>query len=129
MNPFRNCLKRLEVSPCDDSTDVDGIYSLPSHLSDGAKRLISKMLITNSEERATIPQIFDDPWFKLELPDYLDPTGATQRVPFPVATKGRKSSIEVDEAIVAKVAEVFHFLTPLIPEPWILCRRSCRLSI
>ena len=39
---------------------VDGIYSMPSHLSEGARRLISKMLVTNSEERATIPQIFDD---------------------------------------------------------------------
>src|ERR1700738_3142614 len=85
----------------------DGIYTLPSHLSDGAKRLISKMLITNSEERATIPQIFDNPWFQVDLPDYLNPAGSTQRVPFPVPTKTRDKSIEVDEAIVAKVAEVY----------------------
>jgi hypothetical protein len=64
------------------------------------------MLITNSEERATIPQIFDNPWFQVDLPDYLKPPGDPQRVPFPVTTKGRDKSVEVDEAIVAKVAEV-----------------------
>lgn len=91
-----------------DDADEDGIYSLPNHLSEGAKRLISKMLITNSEERATIAQIFDDPWFQVDLPDYLKPAGDPQRVPFPVTTQGRDRSIEVDEAIVSKVAEVVH---------------------
>ena len=61
------------------------------------------MLITNSEERATIPQIFDDPWFKVDLPDYLNLAGAAQLVP----TKGRETqSQQLDETIVAKVAEV-----------------------
>ena len=75
---------------------------MPSHLSDGARRLIAKMLITNSEERATIPQIFDDPWFKADLPDYLNLAGATQVVP----PKGRETQSQLDETIVAKVAEV-----------------------
>lgn len=76
---------------------------MPSHLSDGARRLIAKMLITNSEERATIPQIFDDPWFKVDLPEYLNLAEAAQVVP----TKGReKQSQQLDETIVAKVAEV-----------------------
>jgi hypothetical protein len=64
------------------------------------------MLITNSEERATIPQIFDNPWFQVDLPDYLNPAGAEKRVPFPVTTKDKDKSVEVDQAIVAKVAEV-----------------------
>lgn len=76
---------------------------MPSHLSDGARRLIAKMLITNSEERATIPQIFDDPWFKVDLPDYLSPAGTAQVL----QPKGRETQSQLDEAIVAKVAEVF----------------------
>jgi carbon catabolite-derepressing protein kinase len=75
---------------------------MPSHLSDGARRLIAKMLITNSEERATIPQIFADPWFKVDLPDYLIPTGTTQLT----TPKGRETQSQLDESIVAKVAEV-----------------------
>src|ERR1700685_288015 len=60
MNLSRNCSKRLEVNffPKRLVVIVDGIYSMPSHLSEGARRLIAKMLVTNSEERATIPQIF-----------------------------------------------------------------------
>ena len=60
------------------------------------------MLITNSEERATVPQIFDDPWFKVDLPDYLNPAGAAELLP----SKGSEKPVQVDEAIAAKVAEV-----------------------
>src|SRR5579871_3595522 len=61
-----------------DMLRIDGIYSMPSHLSEGARRLIAKMLVTNSEERATIPQIFDDAWFKVELPEYLNIASTAQ---------------------------------------------------
>lgn len=82
---------------------IDGIYSLPSHLSEGARRLIAKMLITNSEERATVPQIFEDPWFKIDLPDYLNPAAAAELL----TPKGSEKPLQVDEAIAAKVAEVY----------------------
>ncbi len=82
---------------------ADGIYSLPSHLSDGARRLIARMLVTNSEERATVPQIFEDPWFKVDLPDYLNPAGSAELL----APKGSEKPLQVDEAIATKVAEVF----------------------
>jgi carbon catabolite-derepressing protein kinase len=84
---------------------------MPSHLSEGARRLISKMLITNSEERATVPQIFDDPWFKVDLPDYLNPASAAAHLHPP---QGRENANQLDETIVAKVAEVnstINFLT------------------
>jgi carbon catabolite-derepressing protein kinase len=83
---------------------IDGIYSLPSYLSEGAKRSIGKMLVTNSEERATIQQIFDDPWFQVDLPEYLIPatTGHIQ------GQQGRENATtQLDEGIVTKVAEVF----------------------
>jgi hypothetical protein len=76
---------------------------MPSHLSEGARRLISKMLVTNSEERATIPQIFDDAWFKVDLPEYLKPPGTAQ------LSKPRSRdqlTKEIDEAAVSKVADV-----------------------
>ena len=73
---------------------------MPGYLSEGARRLIGKMLVTNSEERTTIPQIFDDPWFKIDLPEYLSIASSTQ---FP---KGGNSKPRLDEAVVAKVAEV-----------------------
>ena len=75
---------------------------MPVHLTEGARKLISKMLVTNSEERATIPQIFDDPWFKVDLPDYLKTAGGAQ-IP---TQKGKEPQSDLDEAIVAKVAEV-----------------------
>ena len=85
---------------------VDGIYSMPSHLSEGARRLIAKMLVTNSEERATIPQIFEDPWFKVDLPDYLIPAGGT---PLPPPNSPKDPQSHLDETIIAKVAEVSLF--------------------
>jgi len=85
---------------------VDGIYSLPNHLSEGARRLIAKMLITNSEERATVPQIFEDPWFKVDLPDYLNPAASAELL----TPKGSEKPLQVDEAIAARVAEVLEAL-------------------
>jgi len=40
-----------------------GQYRLPSFLSDGAKHLISRMLVVNPEQRVTIKDIINDPWF------------------------------------------------------------------
>lgn len=76
---------------------------MPSHLSEGARRLIAKMLVTNSEERATIPQIFEDPWFKVDLPDYLNHAGGT---PLPPPKSPKDPQSHLDETIIAKVAEV-----------------------
>ena len=75
---------------------------MPSYLTDGAKRLIGKMLVTNSEERATIQQIFVDPWFRVDLPEYLLPTpmGHTPGQP------EWENATQLNEAVVAKVAEV-----------------------
>ena len=100
---------------------------MPSHLSDGARRLIAKMLITNSEERATIPQIFDDPWFKVDLPDYLTPSGAVQLAP----PKGRETQSQLDENIVTKVAEVRrnNKAALTVIESRILLRRRHRLPL
>jgi hypothetical protein len=62
------------------------------------------MLITNSEERATIQEIFEDKWFQVDLPDYLkNPAQNAQIIP----PKSRQKPTKIDETIAAKVAEVY----------------------
>lgn len=48
-----------------------GIYTLPSHLSAGARDLIPRMLIVDPMKRMTIPEIRAHPWFQAHLPRYL----------------------------------------------------------
>ncbi|KAL3526549.1 hypothetical protein ACH5RR_011205 [Cinchona calisaya] len=48
-----------------------GIYTLPSHLSAGARDLIPRMLIVDPMKRITIPEIRVHPWFQAHLPRYL----------------------------------------------------------
>ncbi|KAI3994680.1 hypothetical protein MKX01_002296 [Papaver californicum] len=53
------------------SAPEGGIYSLPSHLSAGARDLIPRMLVVNPMKRMTIPEIRQHPWFQAHLPRYL----------------------------------------------------------
>ncbi|KAJ9505516.1 hypothetical protein QJQ45_021086, partial [Haematococcus lacustris] len=48
-----------------------GIYTLPSHLSPGARDIIPRMLLVDPLKRITIPEIRQHPWFTLHLPRYL----------------------------------------------------------
>ncbi|PWA50376.1 SNF1-like kinase [Artemisia annua] len=48
-----------------------GIYTLPSHLSPGARDLIPRMLVVDPMKRITIPEIRMHPWFQAHLPRYL----------------------------------------------------------
>ncbi|KAI3824075.1 hypothetical protein L1987_05522 [Smallanthus sonchifolius] len=48
-----------------------GIYTLPSHLSPGARDLIPRMLVVDPMKRITIPEIRLHPWFQAHLPRYL----------------------------------------------------------
>lgn len=50
-----------------------GIFTLPDHLSEGTKDLISGMLRVHQATRLKIRQIRDHPWVGVELPDYLFP--------------------------------------------------------
>ncbi|KAH3899445.1 probable Carbon catabolite-derepressing protein kinase [Saccharomycodes ludwigii] len=51
----------------------NGVYTLPKFLSPGASNLIKRMLIVNPLNRITIHEIFQDEWFKVDLPEYLLP--------------------------------------------------------
>ncbi|GMI92727.1 SNF1 kinase homolog 10, SNF1-RELATED PROTEIN KINASE 1.1 [Hibiscus trionum] len=48
-----------------------GVYSTPTHLSAGARDLISGMLLVDPMRRMTIPDIRRHPWFQAHLPRYL----------------------------------------------------------
>lgn len=50
-----------------------GTYAVPTWMSQGARDLIKKMLAVNPVQRATIDEIRQDPWFKTDLPAYLEP--------------------------------------------------------
>jgi 5'-AMP-activated protein kinase catalytic alpha subunit len=70
-----------------------GIYTLPSHLSPGARDLIPRMLVVDPMKRVTIPEIRQHPWFQAHLPRYL-------AVPPPDTVQQAK---KIDEEILQEV--------------------------
>ncbi|XP_048136211.1 SNF1-related protein kinase catalytic subunit alpha KIN10-like isoform X2 [Rhodamnia argentea] len=48
-----------------------GVYTLPSHLTTGARDLIERMIVVDPLKRITIPEIRQHPWFLANLPYYL----------------------------------------------------------
>ncbi|MBA0740837.1 hypothetical protein Gogos_014022 [Gossypium gossypioides] len=58
-----------------------GVYTIPSHLSPGARDLIARILIVDPTKRLTIPGIRQHPWFQPYLPRYLavSPPDTTQQ--------------------------------------------------
>lgn len=55
----------------------NGVYTLPHDLSQGAKNLLTRMLVVNPLNRITIHEIIEDEWFKVGFPDYLKPGSFT----------------------------------------------------
>lgn len=50
---------------------AQGQYAIPNYLSQGAVRLIKKMLVVNPVHRITVQEIRLDPWFNQDLAQYL----------------------------------------------------------
>ncbi|XP_076942814.1 SNF1-related protein kinase catalytic subunit alpha KIN10-like [Bidens hawaiensis] len=73
-----------------------GIYTLPSHLSPGARDLIPRMLVVDPMKRITIPDIRLHPWFQAHLPRYL-------AVPPPDSMQQAK---KIDEDILLEVGKM-----------------------
>ena len=63
-----------------------GAYSTPDYLSRPVAQLIEKMLTVDPLKRATIKDIREHDWFKVNLPDYL----------FPKPTPENLSIIDID---------------------------------
>lgn len=70
-----------------------GIYSIPSHVSPGARDLLSKMLVVDPLKRASISQVMQHSWYRQHLPLYLS-LSAEQQI---------AQTQALDEAVVAKV--------------------------
>ncbi len=83
----------------------DGLYRLPSYLSDGSKDLIGKMLITDPVRRITAEEIRRHPWFRRNLPEYI------ARGPDP-----RRGIITVQQDILARVATMMNYAPEKIAE-------------
>ncbi|XP_018488830.1 SNF1-related protein kinase catalytic subunit alpha KIN10 [Raphanus sativus] len=73
-----------------------GIYTLPSHLSAGARDLIPRMLVVDPMKRVTIPEIRQHHWFQAHLPRYL-------AVPPPDTAQQAK---KIDEEILQEVVSM-----------------------
>eukprot|EP00249_Psilotum_nudum_P020467 c27717_g1_i3 orf=184-1776(-) len=73
-----------------------GIYTLPSHLSPGARDLIPRMLLVDPMKRVTIAEIRQHPWFQHHLPRYL-------AVPPPDTIRQAK---RIDEDILQEVVKM-----------------------
>ena len=70
----------------------NGVYTLPSYLSQGARYLLTRMLVVNPLNRITIREILEDDWFKQNLPEYLLP---------PDLSKTKYNKIELDDEVVS----------------------------
>lgn len=51
----------------------NGVYTLPNYLSEGAKNILTKMLVVNPLNRITIHEIMQDEWFTTNISEYLLP--------------------------------------------------------
>ncbi|ODV67070.1 carbon catabolite derepressing ser/thr protein kinase [Hyphopichia burtonii NRRL Y-1933] len=69
----------------------NGVYTLPNYLSQGAKNLLTKMLVVNPLNRITIHEIMEDEWFKQDIQDYLLP---------PDLSKTKYNKVETDENVI-----------------------------
>ncbi|ORY24882.1 putative SNF1A/AMP-activated protein kinase [Naematelia encephala] len=58
-----------------------GQFHIPSHVSDGARHLLRRMLHTDPLKRATINEIRSMPFFQENLPRYLQPLPEIERYP------------------------------------------------
>lgn len=70
---------------------MDCKYTMPDHVSEGCRRLISTMLVREPENRATLQQIAQDPWL-LE--------GSTEEIPEYLPLVSREQVSEEDHALI-----------------------------
>ena len=62
-------------------TGTGGQFHIPSHVSDGARHLLKRMLYVDPLKRATIGEIRTMPFFQERLPRYLQPLPEIERYP------------------------------------------------
>ena len=83
-----------------------GIFSTPSHVSEGARHLLKRMLCVDPLKRATIAEIRSMPFFQKDLPRYLQPLPEIERYPtLPMDDLSTLLMINEGQADPKKVAE------------------------
>jgi carbon catabolite-derepressing protein kinase len=89
------------------STDGSGgAFHIPSHVSEGARHLLKRMLHTDPLKRATIAEIRQMPFFQEKLPRYLQPLPEMDRYPtLPMDDLSTLLLINEGQADPKKVAE------------------------
>ena len=68
--------KKIESKPISTDTILTGLggqFHIPSHVSEGARHLLKRMLYVDPLKRATIGEIRTMPFFQERLPRYLQP--------------------------------------------------------
>ena len=73
-----------------------GIYTIPPHVSSGARELMSRMLVVDPLKRISIQQIMSHPWYRTNLPPYLQ-LSAEQQI---------ERTHAIDDTILRKVIEM-----------------------
>ncbi|KAI0095181.1 snf 1 [Irpex rosettiformis] len=63
-----------------------GVYHMPSFLSNDARTLISGMLAVDPVKRITVPEILQHPFFTIDLPRYLQPLPPPPAILGPLST-------------------------------------------
>eukprot|EP00670_Eutreptiella_braarudii_P007292 CAMPEP_0174290150 /NCGR_PEP_ID=MMETSP0809-20121228/27773_1 /TAXON_ID=73025 ORGANISM="Eutreptiella gymnastica-like, Strain CCMP1594" /NCGR_SAMPLE_ID=MMETSP0809 /ASSEMBLY_ACC=CAM_ASM_000658 /LENGTH=368 /DNA_ID=CAMNT_0015388605 /DNA_START=149 /DNA_END=1255 /DNA_ORIENTATION=+ len=56
-----------------------GQYNMPEHVSDGAAKLIRRLMCVNPHERATMEEVLKDPWFTSNWREEFDESGELVR--------------------------------------------------
>ncbi len=80
-----------------------GVYTTPDYLSKAVSQLIEHMLTVDPLKRATVKEIKEHEWFKVNLPDYL----------FPKPNQENLNIIDVEA--VLEICEVSNFFPPIWP--------------
>ncbi|CAN6674678.1 carbon catabolite-derepressing protein kinase [Trichomonascus vanleenenianus] len=78
----------------------NGVYTLPNFLSPGAKHLLQRMLVVDPLNRITVAEIMDDPWFKVDIPDYLLPEATMNET---------DDAVEIDDELVTMLSKTMGY--------------------
>jgi serine/threonine protein kinase len=86
-----------------------GVYSTPDYLSRPVAQLIEKMLTVDPLKRATVKDIREHDWFKINLPDYLFPKPSQENLNI------------IDNEAVHEICEVNNFYVVYHHSIFFLC--------
>ncbi|ODV90381.1 hypothetical protein CANCADRAFT_24132 [Tortispora caseinolytica NRRL Y-17796] len=79
-----------------------GVYAIPSYVTPGAKSLLQRMLVVDPLNRITVHEIMQDPWFRVDLPEYLLPPEEREQI-------AKDNNDEIDDAAVRALARTMGY--------------------